>query len=200
MEFVAIDSNPVFHPGADVAAFTRSHGLAGLPNWHFLCGEPAYTQGVLAAFGMAINVPTVGMVEHSSGVLFVSADGAEAAYLDDGAAATAERLAMPRWSSRSSEISCSEPTGTQRAGRDAACACTAACSSTGGQPGARRRRTDPHAVFRDGVVDVPACWCGLRVGLAGAVDHRWLRTCRRIARRPAVDTDGGLAAAVAGIR
>jgi cytochrome oxidase Cu insertion factor (SCO1/SenC/PrrC family) len=86
VEFIAIDSNPVFHSVPDVAAFTQSHGLADLPNWHFLCGEPAYTQGVLAEFGMAINVPTVGMIEHSSGVLFVSASGDEAAYLDDGAA------------------------------------------------------------------------------------------------------------------
>ncbi len=86
VEVIAIDSNPVFHRRADVAAFTQSHGLAGLANWHFLWGEPAYTQDVLAAFGMAIDVPTVGMIEHSSGVLFVSADGRQAAYLDDGAA------------------------------------------------------------------------------------------------------------------
>ncbi len=86
VEFVAIDSNPAFHTVPDVDAFTRSHGLADLPNWHFLCGEPAYTQGVLAEFGMAINVPTVGMIEHSSGVWFVSAAGDETAYLDDGAA------------------------------------------------------------------------------------------------------------------
>lgn len=84
--FVAIDTNPVFHSVADVAAFTQSHRLSTLSNWHFLCGEPAYTQGVLAEFGMAIDVPTVGMIEHSSGVLFVSASGGEAAYLDDGAA------------------------------------------------------------------------------------------------------------------
>jgi cytochrome oxidase Cu insertion factor (SCO1/SenC/PrrC family) len=86
VEVIAIDSNPVFHRVADVAAFTQSHGLASLPNWHFLCGEPVYTQDVLAEFGMAINVPTVGMIAHSSGVLFLSADGREAAYLQDGAA------------------------------------------------------------------------------------------------------------------
>ena len=86
VQLIAIDSNPVFHRRADVAAFTRSHGLAGLSNWHFLWGEPAYTQDVLASFGMAIDVPTVGMIEHSSGVVFVSASGRQAAYLEDGAA------------------------------------------------------------------------------------------------------------------
>ncbi len=87
VEFVAIDTNPLFHSVSDVAAFTESHGMSGLSNWHFLCGETAYTQGVLAEFGMAVDVPAVGMIEHSSGVLFVSASGGEAAYFDDGAAA-----------------------------------------------------------------------------------------------------------------
>jgi cytochrome oxidase Cu insertion factor (SCO1/SenC/PrrC family) len=87
VEFVAIDSNPVFHNVADVAAFTESHGLGRLPNWHFLCGSPGVTQDVLARYGVAVDVPTVGMVEHSDGMFFIRPDGREAAYLDDGAGA-----------------------------------------------------------------------------------------------------------------
>jgi cytochrome oxidase Cu insertion factor (SCO1/SenC/PrrC family) len=86
VRFIAIDSNPIFHNVADVAAFTESHGLAGLPNWHFLCGEPALTQGLLTQYGASIDVPAVGMIAHSEDVFFVSPDGTERAYLDDGAA------------------------------------------------------------------------------------------------------------------
>jgi cytochrome oxidase Cu insertion factor (SCO1/SenC/PrrC family) len=87
VELVAIDSNPVFTHVADVAAFTESHGLGRLPNWHFLCGPAGVTQDVLARYGIAVDVPTVGMVEHSDGVFFIGPDGREAAYIDDGAGA-----------------------------------------------------------------------------------------------------------------
>jgi cytochrome oxidase Cu insertion factor (SCO1/SenC/PrrC family) len=83
---VAIDTNPVFHNVTDVAAFTDSHGLGGLANWHFLAGPPATTQRVLASYGISVDVPAVGMIEHSEGLFFIRPDGTEAAYLDDGAA------------------------------------------------------------------------------------------------------------------
>ncbi|MEP7021797.1 MAG: SCO family protein, partial [Pseudonocardiales bacterium] len=85
VEFVAIDTNPVFHNVADVAAFTTSHGLGHLPNWHFVAGPAASLQDVLASYGMAVAVPTVGMIQHSEGIYFISADGNMAAYLGDGA-------------------------------------------------------------------------------------------------------------------
>jgi cytochrome oxidase Cu insertion factor (SCO1/SenC/PrrC family) len=87
VEFVALDSNPVFTHVADVAAFTESHGLSRLPNWHFLCGSARVTQDVLARYGIAVDVPTVGMIEHSDGMFFIGPDGRESAYLDDGAGA-----------------------------------------------------------------------------------------------------------------
>lgn len=85
VEIVALDTNPLFPRVEDVAAFTESHGLADLPNWHFLCGPPDSVQEILAQFGIAVSVPTVGMIEHSEGIYFVAPDGREAAYLDDGA-------------------------------------------------------------------------------------------------------------------
>lgn len=87
VELVAIDSNPVFHKVADVAAFTDSHGLASLANWHFLYGSPDAAASVLAEYGITVDIPTVGMIEHSEGLFFIRPDGMEAAYLDDGAAA-----------------------------------------------------------------------------------------------------------------
>jgi cytochrome oxidase Cu insertion factor (SCO1/SenC/PrrC family) len=85
VEFVAIDSNPLFPGQSDVAAFTDSHDLADLPNWHYLWGPSQSVQNVLADYGIAVNVPTVGMIEHSEGVYFITAAGLQAAYLDDGA-------------------------------------------------------------------------------------------------------------------
>ena len=69
----------------DVAAFTESHGLSGLANWHFLCGEAALTQGLMTEYGASVDVPAVGMIAHSEDVFFVTPDGHERAYLDDGA-------------------------------------------------------------------------------------------------------------------
>ncbi len=85
VEIVAIDTNPVFHEVSDVAAFTSSHGLDDLPNWHFLAGSAKSLQDVLASYGVTVAVPSVGMIGHSEGIYFVSPDGAEAAYLGDGA-------------------------------------------------------------------------------------------------------------------
>jgi cytochrome oxidase Cu insertion factor (SCO1/SenC/PrrC family) len=85
VEFVAIDTNPVFHEVADVAAFTTSHGLNVLPNWHFLAGPQASLQDLLTAYGISVAVPTVGMIEHSEGIYFISNGGSQVAYLGDGA-------------------------------------------------------------------------------------------------------------------
>ncbi|MDQ2748434.1 MAG: SCO family protein [Actinomycetota bacterium] len=85
VEFVAIDTNPVFHNIADVAAFTSSHGLGNMPNWHFLAGPADRLRDVLASYGVSVAVPTAGMIEHSEGIYFISADGDVVAYLGDGA-------------------------------------------------------------------------------------------------------------------
>lgn len=85
VEIVAIDSNPVFHKVSDVAAFTASHGLSDLPNWHFLAGSESDLRDLLTSYGVAVAVPTVGMIEHSEGIHFISADGNQVAYLGDGA-------------------------------------------------------------------------------------------------------------------
>jgi cytochrome oxidase Cu insertion factor (SCO1/SenC/PrrC family) len=86
VEIVAIDSNPLFTGVPDVAAFTTSHGLDDLTNWHFLAGPATELQRVTAAYGIAVQVPSVGMIEHGEGIYFVGPDGMTLAYLGDGAA------------------------------------------------------------------------------------------------------------------
>jgi len=85
IQIVAINTNPIFHRVEDVRAFTRSHGLGDLPNWHFLAGTPEQLSDVLAAYGIAVQVPAVGMVAHGEGIYFVSPEGTTTAYLGDGA-------------------------------------------------------------------------------------------------------------------
>lgn len=85
VQIVAIDTNPIFHRVEDVEAFTRSHGLGDLHNWHFLAGPPAQLGDVLAAYGIVVQVPAVGMIAHGEGIYFVSPNGSMAAYLGDGA-------------------------------------------------------------------------------------------------------------------
>jgi cytochrome oxidase Cu insertion factor (SCO1/SenC/PrrC family) len=85
VQIVAIDTNPIFHRVEDVEAFTRSHGLSDLSNWHFLVGSPVQLGDVLSAYGIVVQVPTVGMISHGEGIYFISPDGTTATYLGDGA-------------------------------------------------------------------------------------------------------------------
>ena len=85
MEIVAIDSNPLFTKVSDVEAFTRSHELSDLANWHFLAGGAEDLQHAAASYGIAVQVPAVGMIEHGEGIYFVGRDGQTRAYLGDGA-------------------------------------------------------------------------------------------------------------------
>ena len=85
IQIVAIYTNPIFHQVEDVEAFTRSHGLGDLSNWHFLVGTPAQLGDVLSSYGIVVQVPAVGMISHGEGIYFVSPDGTTTAYLGDGA-------------------------------------------------------------------------------------------------------------------
>jgi cytochrome oxidase Cu insertion factor (SCO1/SenC/PrrC family) len=85
VQIVAIDSNPLFTHVADVRAFTTSHGLGDLANWHFLAGSGPVLQDLLASYGIQVQVPTVGMIEHDDGIYFVGSDACMRAYLSDGA-------------------------------------------------------------------------------------------------------------------
>lgn len=88
MQIVAIDSNPLFSHVSDTAAFTTSHDLTSLPNWHFLSGQRETVQALLSAYGIGVAVPAVGMIAHSEGVYFLGPDGSEVAYVGDGANAS----------------------------------------------------------------------------------------------------------------
>ena len=82
---LAVDVNPVFNTVADVATFTREHGLDTLPGWHFVTGSTAQVGAVLAAFGEGVSVPDVGMIGHPQNVYLFGRDGSELSVLNDTA-------------------------------------------------------------------------------------------------------------------
>lgn len=85
VQVIAIDSNPLFYRISDVAAFTTSHGLDDLPNWHFVAGSEPALRAVLDSYSISVQVPAVGMIAHSEGIYFIDRDGRQVAYLSDGA-------------------------------------------------------------------------------------------------------------------
>lgn len=85
VQVIAIDSNPLFYRVSDVAAFSTSHGLDDLPNWHFVAGSQRSLQMVLDSYGIVVQVPAVGMIAHSEGIYFIDGAGRQLAYLADGA-------------------------------------------------------------------------------------------------------------------
>lgn len=85
VSILAVDVNPVFNTVADVAAFTRAHGLDALPEWHFVTGPTAQVGALLAAYGEGVSMPDVGMIGHPQDVYLVGRDGLETAVLYDTA-------------------------------------------------------------------------------------------------------------------
>ena len=85
VSILAVDVNPVFNTVADVATFTREHGLDDLPGWHFATGSTAQVGAVLAAFGEGVSVPDVGMIGHPQTVYLFGRDGSELSVLNDTA-------------------------------------------------------------------------------------------------------------------
>ena len=82
---LAVDVNPVFNTVADVATFTREHGLDTLAGWHFVTGSTEQVGAVLAAFGEGVSVPDVGMIGHPQNVYLFGRDGSELSVLNDTA-------------------------------------------------------------------------------------------------------------------
>ncbi len=85
VEILAVDVNPNFNRVQDVATFTKEHGLAAMPNWHYATGSAAQVGAVLAQFGEGITVPRVGMIGHPQNVYLLGRHGQELAVLNDTA-------------------------------------------------------------------------------------------------------------------
>ena len=75
--FVAVNVNQYHRSVADVAGFSRKHGLDGIASWHFLTGPTSTLQRIWQAYGVAVQPNPSGDVVHSSLVYFIDAKGRE---------------------------------------------------------------------------------------------------------------------------
>jgi cytochrome oxidase Cu insertion factor (SCO1/SenC/PrrC family) len=75
--FVAINVNQYHESVADVAAFSRAHGLSRLPGWHFLTGRTSTLRRVWKQYGVAVQPSRDGDVIHSSLMYFLDRSGRE---------------------------------------------------------------------------------------------------------------------------
>ena len=74
---VAVAANPIFHSVADVANFTKSEGLASLPNWYYLTGSESQLASIWKNYGIEVRTTQVGMVVHTQVEYFIDKSGIE---------------------------------------------------------------------------------------------------------------------------
>lgn len=76
--FVAVDVNPYFKTPADLAAFSKEHGLDAIPSWRYLTGSMAALKKTWLDYNITIeaNGPTAALV-HTSLVYFIGPHGTE---------------------------------------------------------------------------------------------------------------------------
>lgn len=74
---VAVAANPIFHSVADVANFTKSEGLASMPNWYYLTGTESALASVWKKYGIEVRTTQVGMVVHTQVEYFIDKSGVE---------------------------------------------------------------------------------------------------------------------------
>ena len=82
-EFIGVNVNPRSNSVADVARFSRVHGLTNFPNWHFLTGSLLSLVSVWRSYGVEVTLAK-GAVQtvHSSYLYFINPLGRER-YLAD---------------------------------------------------------------------------------------------------------------------
>lgn len=76
--FVAVNVNQ-YHAGvADVASFTREHGLSTVPSWYFFTGSTSDLRTVWQDYGVEVEAPNPNAdIIHSSFVYFIDPTGHE---------------------------------------------------------------------------------------------------------------------------
>lgn len=76
--FVAVNVNPYFKTPADVAAFSREHGLDAIPSWRYVTGSMQALKQTWRHYTITVEAsgPTADVV-HTSFVYFIGPNGTE---------------------------------------------------------------------------------------------------------------------------
>jgi cytochrome oxidase Cu insertion factor (SCO1/SenC/PrrC family) len=76
--FVAVNVNPYHVRVAEMAQFSREHGLETIPSWHFLTGTVSSLRAVWHDYGVDVHAPNPNAdVIHSAFVYFIDPHGHE---------------------------------------------------------------------------------------------------------------------------
>jgi cytochrome oxidase Cu insertion factor (SCO1/SenC/PrrC family) len=71
VELVAVDVNPLYNELAYTQAFDRQEGLAGVPDWLYLTGNPGRLRQVYQAYGVVSETSPGGAMLGHNDVAFV---------------------------------------------------------------------------------------------------------------------------------
>jgi cytochrome oxidase Cu insertion factor (SCO1/SenC/PrrC family) len=78
VDFIAVNVNPYFERVANMAAFSREHGLDSIPTWHFFTGSTSQLRSVWHDYGVAVVAPNPKSdIIHTSIVYFIDSSGHE---------------------------------------------------------------------------------------------------------------------------
>ena len=83
VEFIAIDSNPIYRSLSAVRSFDSELGLEHLSNWQYLTGSLPQLERAWADFDITIELPRLAMVEHPTLLYFVKPGGEEVSLAQD---------------------------------------------------------------------------------------------------------------------
>jgi len=76
--FVAVNVNAFHASSADMATFSREHGLDTIPDWHFFTGRVEALRRVWSAYGIYVYAPNPNAdIIHTSIVYFIDPQGRE---------------------------------------------------------------------------------------------------------------------------
>lgn len=85
VEFVAVDSNPIYRSLSEVRAFDSELLLNHLRNWQYLTGSLPQLERVWAAFSIRIDLPRLQMVAHPTVLYFIKPGDQEFSLTQDSA-------------------------------------------------------------------------------------------------------------------
>ncbi len=82
VEFVAIDTNPIYRSGAALLAFDRAEGLSDMGNWQYLTGSVRGLEAVWSAYGIEASTSAGSAAAPRYRVFVIDASGLERYQLD----------------------------------------------------------------------------------------------------------------------
>jgi protein SCO1/2 len=75
--FAAVNVNGRYNQVGDVLAYSRSHQLTAIPDWHFFTGPGSALQAVLRSYDIAVTGSSRGTLVHTSAIIFIGPHGTE---------------------------------------------------------------------------------------------------------------------------